>query len=147
MLLPIRGYLPHLLVGLSISLIMVGAYAAIGLSSLSEPKSIWTINPLTISFSGGAGTGSSGNAEDSFKCAPSVTEVTLRAIVTGLGASKVTLNTSPSSFSSCGPPFNTLTVTAQCLVASCLGTYTGTVVVFQGYTMVPPDLSVTIVVN
>lgn len=77
----IRPYLPHLLVGVLIGLVMVGAYAAVGLASINTPKSLWSISPLTINFSGSGGPSSSGSAGDSFKCAPSVTDVTLRTSV------------------------------------------------------------------
>ena len=147
-LLPIRRYLPHLLVGLSISLIMVGAYAAVGFASSSTPKALWSTNPLSITFSGSGGTSSSGSVGDSFKCAPPVTSpVVLHTSVSN--PPKISLSTSPSSFASCGPSFNTVTITAHCLVAApnCKGTYTGTVTIFQGYTTFPPNLSVTIVVT
>ena len=145
---PIRRYLPHLLVGLSISLIMVGAYAAVGFASSGAPKSLWSTNPLTITFSGSGGTGSSGSAGDSFKCAPPVTSaVVLHTSVSN--PTKISLTVTPSSFGSCGPSFSTVTITAHCLVAApnCKGPYTGTVTIFQGYTTFPPNLQVTIVVT
>src|SRR3989442_13923829 len=71
--LPIRRYLPHILVGLSITLIVVGAYATtVSLASGTGPKALWQTNPLTISFSGKNVAGSSGRVETSFKCAPRV---------------------------------------------------------------------------
>ncbi len=146
---PIRKYLPHLLVGVSISLIMVGAYAAVGSASSTTPKSLWSTSPLTITFSGSGGTSSSGSAGDSFKCAPSVTGVTLKASVSS--PTKISLTVSQTVFASCGPPFNSVTLTTNCLVdaSNCKGTYTGTVTIFQPseYRTISPDLSVTIVVT
>src|SRR6266487_2162556 len=147
-LLPIRRYLPHLLVGLSISLIMVGAYAAVGFASSTTPKALWSTNPLSITFSGSGGTSSSGSAGDSFKCAPPVTgSVVLHTSVNN--PTKVSLAVSQSSFASCGPSFSTVTITAHCLVAapSCKGSYTGTVTIDQGYSTFTPNLQVTIVVT
>jgi hypothetical protein len=62
---------------------------------------------------------------------------------------KISLSTSPSTFASCGPTFNTVTITAHCLVTApnCKGTYTGTVAIFKGYATFPPDLSVTVIVT
>ena len=68
---PIRRYLPHLLVGLTISLIMVGAYMAVGFASLTAPKAIWSANPVTITFSSSAGIGISGSVGEFVKCAQS----------------------------------------------------------------------------
>ncbi len=72
----IRRYLPHLVLGLSISLIMVGAYMAVGFAQNSAPKTTWAVNPLTITFPGSSGTGS---AVDSFTCSPSSTNILLVA--------------------------------------------------------------------
>lgn len=138
----------HLLVGLSISLIMVGAYAAVGFASSSNPKALWSTNPLSITFSGSAGAGSSGGAGESFKCAPDVTgPITLKTGVNN--PTKISLTTSPSTFASCGPTFNTVTITAHCLVSAlgCKGTYTGTVTVTKGYFTYAPNLSVIVVVT
>src|SRR5260370_12845076 len=145
---PIRPYLPHLLVGFSISLIMVGAYAAVGFASSSSPKALWSTNPLGITFSGSGGTSSWGSAGDSFKCAPDVTgPITLTTSVSN--PTKISPTTRPSTFASCGPTFNTVTITAHCLATApnCKGTYTGTVTIFKGYATFPPNLSVTIVVT
>jgi hypothetical protein len=129
------------LVGLSISLIMVGAYAAVGFASSSTPKALWSTNPLNITFSGSGGTSSSGSAGDSFKCAPDVTgPITFKTSVSN--PTKISLTTSP-------PTFNTVTITAHCLVTapSCKGSYTGTMTIFKGYATYSPNLSVTIVVT
>ncbi|OLD05149.1 MAG: hypothetical protein AUJ07_02005 [Crenarchaeota archaeon 13_1_40CM_3_53_5] len=143
---PIRRYLPHLIVGLSISLLMIGAYAAVGFAASSQPKALWSTNPLTITFAASTGTGS---ATDSFKCAPPTTGVTLKASVSGTGASKVSLTASPSTFASCGPPYQTVTLTAHCLVpaTTCKGTWSGTVTITRGYQTIPPSLAVNIVVT
>ena len=127
---------------------MVGAYAAVGFASSSAPKALWSTNPLGITYSGSGGTSSSGSAGDSFKCAPDVTgPITLKTIVSN--PTKISLSTNPSTFASCGPTFNTVTITAHCLVTApnCRGTYTGTVMLFKGYATFPPNLSVTIVVT
>ena len=127
---------------------MVGAYAAVGFASSTAPKALWSTNPLSITFSGSGGTGSSGSAGDSFKCAPAVTgPITLKTSVSN--PTKISLTTSPSTFASCGPTFNTVTITAHCLVAApnCKGTFTGTVTVTKGYTTYAPNLSITILVT
>ncbi len=98
----------------------------VGFASTTAPKSLWMTNPLSITFSGGGGTSSSGSAGDSFKCAPPVTSVAvLHTSVSN--PTKISLTVIPSSFASCGPSFSTVTITAHCLVAalSCKGSYTG----------------------
>src|SRR5689334_11171356 len=60
----LRPYLPHILVGLSISLIMVGAYAAVGFASSSQPKVMWAADPVRITFTAVSST-SSGSLGDS----------------------------------------------------------------------------------
>ena len=127
---------------------MVGAYAAVGFAFSTAPKALWSTNPLSITFSGSGGTGSSGSVGDSLKCAPAVAgPISLKTSVNN--PTKISLSTSPSNFASCGPTFNTVTITAHCLVTalSCKGTYTGTVTVTKGYTTYAPNLSVTIVVT
>jgi hypothetical protein len=124
---------------------MVGAYAAVGFASLTAPKTVWTTNPLTIKFSGNNGAGT-GSASDPFKCAPAVSSpVTLKS--SGFNPTKISLSLSLTSFALCGQLFNPLTLTVACLVASCAGTYTGTVTVFQGYSTILPSLSVIIAVT
>src|SRR2546422_4570997 len=73
---PIRRYLPHLIIGLSISLIMVGAYAAVGFAVSSSPKATWAVNPVTITFPATVGSGTKG---DSFTCSPNTSGITLTA--------------------------------------------------------------------
>src|SRR5437773_10746611 len=90
---PIRRYLPHLLVGLTISLIMVGAYMADGFASLTAPKAIWSANPATITFSGSAGIGSSGSDGEFVKSAPKLTDVVLHT--TASNPSKISLTIDP----------------------------------------------------
>ncbi|OLE71724.1 hypothetical protein AUF78_00780 [archaeon 13_1_20CM_2_51_12] len=144
---PIRRYLPHLLVGLTISLIMVGAYLAVGFASLTAPKALWSVNPVTIAFSGSAGIGSSGSVGEVVKCAPKVENVVFHTAVSN--PTKLSLSVSPGGEATCGPAPDPVTVTASCLVAApnCKGTYTGTVTILEGYTTIPPSLSVTIVVT
>ena len=118
---------------------MAGAYAEVGFASLTAPKAVWMINPLTIT--------GIGSASDPFKCAPAVTSpVTLKSSVSN--PVKIGLSLSQTSFATCGQTFNPLTLTVHCLVASCAGTYTATVTVTQGYySTTPPSLMVNIVVT
>src|SRR5438034_6144107 len=94
----IRRYLPHLIVGLSISLVMVGAYMAVGFVQSSAPKSTCATNPLTITFAATAGQGS---AIDSFTCDPSTTNVMLVAHASRVN---IALSVAPSSFASSARP-------------------------------------------
>ena len=123
---------------------MVGAYAAVSFASVTAPKTLWSANPVTITFSGSAGSGSVGL---DVKCAPKVTDVVFHTSVNN--PTKVSLTTSPTGEASCGPAPDPVTVTAHCLVAApaCKGTYTGTVTTLQGYFTIPPSLAVTIVVT
>ena len=129
------------------SLIMVGAYAAVGFASSSAPKALWSANPVTITFSGSGGVGSSGGIGESVKCAPKVDNVVFHTTVSN--PAKISLTTSPNGEATCGPAPDTVTVTAHCLVAAalCKGTYSGTVSILQGYANIPPSLSVTIIVT
>jgi len=141
---PTRRYLPHLLVGLTISLIMVGAYLAVGFASLNAPKALWSANPVTITFSGNAGTGS---VAEFVKCAPKLTDVVFHATVSN--PSKISLTIGPPGEATCGPSPDAVTVTAHCLVAApdCKGVYTGTITILEGYNTIPPGLAVAIVVT
>jgi len=124
---------------------MVGAYVSVGFASLTAPKAVWKINPLTIQFSGNGGT-RIGIASDPFKCAPAVTSpVTLKPSVSN--PVKISLSLSQTSFPLCGQLFNSLTLTVHCLVASCTGTYAATVTVTQSYSTIPPGLTVSMVVT
>src|SRR5207253_10387839 len=123
---PIRRYLPHLLVGLTISLIMVGAYVAVGFASSTGSKVIWSSNPVTIKFTATTGS-SSGSATDFFKCAPPVTNVVL---LTCVSSTKIKLTVAPTSQATCGPSYDGETLTAMCqtmIAAQCRGSYNGTV--------------------
>ena len=128
-------------------MIMVGAYMAVGFASLTTPKALWSANPVTITFSGSAGIGSSGSVGEVVKCAPKVDNVVFHTTVSN--PTKVSLSTSPGGETTCGPAPDAVTVTATCLVAApiCKGTYTGTVSILQGYDTIPPSLAVTIVVT
>jgi hypothetical protein len=124
---------------------MVGAYMAVGFASLTAPKAVWMTNPLAIQFSSNDGAGT-GSASDPFKCAPAVSNaVTLQSSVSN--PTKISLSLSQTSFATCGQTFNPLTLTVRCLVTSCTGSYTATVMITQGYSTIPPNLSVTIVVT
>ncbi len=120
---------------------------AVGFASLTVPKALWSANPVIITFSGSAGTGSSGSVGEVVKCAPKVDNVVFHTTVSD--PTKISLTISPSGEATCGPAPDSVTVTAQCLVAApkCKGTYTGTVTIIQGYSTIPPSLSVTIVVT
>ena len=145
---PIRQFLPHILVALALVAVVAASYSSV-LASSSSPKVLWSTNPLTISFNS-IGLGSSGSAGDSFKCAPSVTNVVL---TTSVSSSKIKLTVSPATQASCGPPFNPETITATCqtlTAAACKGTYVGTVTVHNGSqygNTIAPSLAVNIVVN
>jgi len=126
---------------------MVGAYMAVGFASLSAPKALWSTNPVTITFSGSTGIGSSGSVGETVKCAPKVDNVVFHTAVSN--PTKLSLTVSPGGEATCGPAPDAVTVTVTCLVAApnCKGTYTGTVSILQGYSTIPPSLSVTIVVT
>jgi hypothetical protein len=139
----IRSYLPHLILGLSISLIMVGAYLAVGLASTSQPKATWQTNPLTISFlAGGHGT-----ASDSFTCSLSSSAIVMVFL---LDNSNVSGSITPTSFPSCRSyPPDTVTLTVTCAVPAiqCPGTYSGIVQIREGYQDIPANLVVKVVVT
>jgi len=142
----IRRYLPHLIVGLSISLIMVGAYMAVGLALTAAPKASWATSPVTITFAATAG---HGNVLDSFTCDPSTTNVMLVAHASTVN---IALSVAPSSFASCSSTPDTVTLTATCLVpaAQCVGTYQGIVQIRNPanyYGNIPANLKVTLVVT
>ena len=126
---------------------MVGAYLAVGFASLTAPKALWSTNPVTITFSGSAGTASSGSVGVFVKCAPKVTDVVFHTADSD--PTKVSLRVNPDGEATCGPAPDAVTVTASCLVAApnCKGKYIGTVTILEGYTTIPPNLSVTIVVT
>ena len=120
---------------------------AVGFASLSAPKALWSANPVTIKFSGSSGTASSGSVGEVVKCAPKVENVVFHTTVSD--PTKISLAVSPGGEETCGPAPDSVTVTASCLVAApnCAGTYIGTVTIFQGYSTIPPSLTVTIVVT
>ncbi|HYY91225.1 MAG TPA: hypothetical protein VE955_04495 [Candidatus Dormibacteraeota bacterium] len=140
-------YLPHIILGLSISLIMVGAYMTVGLASTSVPKATWAVNPLTITFSSTAGMGS---ASDSFTCSPSITNIQL--VGKSSNPTMITLTVAPTSFASCGSTPDTVTITVSCDVpaAQCAGTYQGLVQIRNPtnyYGNIPDNLKITIIVT
>ena len=127
-------------------LVMLAAYAAVHLVPNTSSKELWSENPVSIVFSGSAGIGSSGNVTDSFKCAPPMENVNMRATVND--PSRISLKLSQYSFVSCGPPFRTVTLTAQCQVSACKGSYTGTIEIVNNlYTTIPTGLTVNIIVE
>lgn len=122
---------------------MLGAYASVGLAFNSKSKELWSTNPLLIVFSGSEGAGSSGSAVDAFKCAPPVANISLETSVND--PTRISLTLSQYGFVTCGPQFRTITLTAECLVSSCRGNYTGTVLIFRDqYDLVPTGLVVSI---
>lgn len=138
-----RGHLLYLVIAIIVPLIMLGAYASVGLAFNSTSKELWSTNPLSIVFSGNQGAGSSGNAVDSFKCAPPVANIDLKTSVND--PTRISLTLSQYSFVTCGPPFRTITLTAECLVSTCRGNYTGTVLIFRDqYDLVPTGLVVNV---
>ena len=143
----IRRYLPHIILGLSVSLVIVGAYLAVGIAQINAPKASWAINPLTITFSGAA---HSGATTDSFTCSPSTTNIFLTA--RSSNPSMISLTVAPTSFASCGSTPDTVTITATCLVSAtqCKGTYQGLVQIHSPsnyYGNIPDNLKVIIVVT
>jgi len=118
---------------------MIGAYMAVGFASQTSPKALWSTNPVTITFSESTGIG---HVDEFVKCAPKQDNIVFRTTVSN--PAKISLTTSPGGEATCGPAPDAVTVTAHCLVAMCRGTYTGTVSILQGYTTIPPNLSVTI---
>gem|GEM_PF-3750215 len=143
----IRRRTPHLLIGLSISLIMIGAYTLVGFASLTAPKAVWSANPVTITFSGSAGTGSSGSIGEFVKCAPKVGNVVFHT--TTSNPTKVSLAVSQGGEATCGPAPDPVTITAHCVMAApnCKGAYSGAVSILQRYDSLPPSLAVMIVVT
>ena len=119
---------------------------AVGFASLTAPKAIWSANPVTITFSGSAGIGSSGSIGEFVKCAPKLTDVVFHTTVSN--PSKISLTIGPSG-ATCGPSPDAVTVTAHCLVGAidCKGLYTGTITILDGYSTIPPVLAVAIVVT
>ena len=143
----IRRYLPHLVLGLSISLVMVGAYMAVGFAQNSAPKTTWAVNPLTITFPGSSGTGS---AVDSFTCSPSSTNILL--VAKSSNPTIISFTVAPTSFASCGSAPDTVSITVTCLVSAtqCAGTYQGLVQIRNPanyYGNIPDNLKVIIVVT
>ncbi len=137
---PVKQYLPHLMVGVTISLVMIGAYAVVGFSASTNPKASWATNPLTIHFVSTAGRG---GVLDSFACSPSASGVVLLAKAS---TAKVSLTATPTSFSSCNSFPHAVTLTAQCLVSPtlCRETYSGLVQIRQpaNYRNIPANLAV-----
>jgi|SRR5947208_13386026 len=138
-------YLPYIIAGLAITVIMVGAYVSVGPIQSAAPKAGWGTDPVTITFASAAGQGS---AIDSFTCDPSTTNVILVAHESTVN---VALSVAPSSFASCSLTPDAVTLTATCLVpaAQCVGTYQGLVQIRNpaNYGNIPANLKVTIVVT
>ena len=139
-------YLPYIIAGLAITVIMVGAYVSVGPIQSAAPKAGWGTDPVTIMFAATAGQGS---AIDSFTCDPSTTNVILVAHESTVN---IALTVAPSSFASCSSTPDTVTLTATCLVpaAQCVGTYQGLVQIRNPanyYGNIPANLKITIVVT
>src|SRR6266566_3937511 len=117
-------YLPYIIAGLAITVIMVGAYVSVGPVQRDAPKA-------------GGGTD------------PSTTSLTLTAHASTVN---IALSAAPSSFASCSSTPDTVTLTATCLVpaAQCVGTYQGIVQIRNPanyYGNIPANLRFTIVVT
>ncbi len=136
---------PLLIIGFFISVVLVVAYASVGFASLSSPKAIWKENPIGMSFL--AGTEGSSITTDSVKCAPKVADVVFRPTISN--PLKVSLTVGPTETISCGPTPVVITLTVRCLVSasSCRGAYSGTISIFRGYDVIPPNLVVTVTVG
>ena len=139
-------YLPYIIAGLAITVIMVGAYVSVGPIQSAAPKAGWGTDPVTITFASAAGQGS---VIDSFTCIPSTTSLTLIARASTVN---IALTIAPSSFASCSSTPDTVTLTATCLVpaAQCVGTYQGLVQIpnpANYYGNIPANLKVIIVVT
>ena len=139
-------YLPYIIAGLAITVIMVGAYVSVGPIQSAAPKAGWGTDPVTLTFAATAGQGST---IDSFTCDPSTTNVILVAHESTVN---IALTVAPSSFASCSSTPDTVTLTATCLVpaAQCVGTYQGLVQIRNPanyYGNIPANLKVTIVVT
>ena|SRR2546429_3521261 len=139
-------YLPYIIAGLAITVIMVGAYVSVGPIQSAAPKAGWGTDPVTITFAATAGQGS---AIDSFTCDPSTTSITL---ISHASTENIALSVAPSSFASCSLTPDSVTLTATCLVpaAQCVGTYQGLVQIRNPanyYGNIPANLKVTIVVT
>src|SRR6184192_3130317 len=91
-------YLPYIIAGLAITVIMVGAYVSVGPIQSAAPKAGWGTDPVTITFAATAGQGS---AIDSFTCDPSTTNVMLVAHASRVN---IALSVAPSSFASSARP-------------------------------------------
>src|SRR5438046_9828623 len=87
-------YLPYIIAGLAITVIMVGAYVSVGPIQSAAPKAGWGTDPVTITFAATAGQGS---AIDSFTCAPSTTSLTL---IAHASTANIPLPAAPSSLAS-----------------------------------------------
>lgn len=123
-----------------------GYYFASASASSNGTRLSWTQNPLFITFSPQAG---SGSASDSFKCSNTVAPVTFKAFVSD--PSVISLTVSPSSFSSCGSTADNVVLTATCTASAlaqqrCQGDFLGIVLVFgpSSYQVVPGILFVII---
>jgi hypothetical protein len=141
----IRRYLPHLLVGLAISGIMLGAYAAVGFSASNVPKATWQTNPASIAFQASSGQGST---TDSVTCNPGASDLVFNVHVSK--PNRLSLSADPGFFS-CNSRPQSVTLTAKCLVpeTQCAGSYEGIVQIRQpaNYRDIPANLKVTIVVS
>ncbi|HYY92297.1 MAG TPA: hypothetical protein VE955_09945 [Candidatus Dormibacteraeota bacterium] len=129
----LRQYLPHILVAVALLTILGASYASVLAASNSSPKAIWSTNPITI-------TGATGHATDSFKCAPAY-----NSPITLVVSNPSALTVSPSTFSSCGNNFMTITLTAHSATST-----TVTVTIHKGSqygSTIPPPLVVKIVVH
>src|SRR6266496_2688372 len=125
---------------------MLVAYASAGFAYAMSPKATWASAPLDMTFAAATGTGS---ATGSFTCSPSISDITLRVIVSN--PMRMSLTATPSSFSSCSSTPNAVTFTAHCLVSApaCRGTYQGLVQIRQpdNYRDIPANQKIVITVT
>ncbi len=125
---------------------MLVAYASAGFAYATSPKATWSSAPLDITFAAATGTGS---APASFTCSPSISDITLRIIVSN--PLRMSLTAIPSSFSSCSSTPDGVMFTAHCLVSAtlCKGTYQGLVQIRQpdNYRDIPANQKIVITVT
>jgi len=99
-----------------------------------------------FAFAAATGTGS---ATGSFTCSPSISDITLRILVSN--PMRMSLTATPSSFSSCSSTPDTVMLTAHCLVSAalCKGSYQGLVQIRQpdNYRDVPANQKIVITVT
>ncbi len=126
----VSKYIPLIIVGAIIGTSLVITYSIVILNTATPttPKVTWATSPLTISFTGLAG---SGSAADGFTCKPGTNLIVMRTVSNS--PATIAISVSPLSLASCGSTPQSVTVSVACLVPAdqCRGSYTGLVQVRQ----------------